>query len=450
MSLGNTFQERYLNFFNFFSNSSRTIEEIDSFIHKNNIPNFSQMKRIHLNMIDMQNLNILFHIIRKSNSDNDCLEKLKLLIEKYHVKYNLFDSKHHRTLPFYTCVKGYLESTKYLIEKMNYDINFLDFKEETLFFSAFRSYNIELVKYLDEKYKNWIFYPNGEYNSCIYYIFKDSIKKEGEKNIKDLLRFIINKGFNIDEKNKNNFSFRDLCSTYGIINYLEDVLKERQNIEKEQKLLHDKVYININENYIITSNDIKEFDKNENEEKINEINESLSSKNNNNNKIIENSKEESEIKNEIDNQDNQIITNKKIEINNIKNINENRMIDSDNSSLNNISIISSEKNKKDGNKNNDIINDQLNDDFYSFSEYSGLYFNNGDIVEKKEKQKNILKADNKEKNERKKKCCVFVNSLNHIVMDEILDYLNQKKNLKIYLDKIIICMFMFMIMIMII
>ena len=31
-----------------------------------------------------------------------------------------------------------------------------------------------------------------------------------------------------------------------------------------------------------------------------------------------------------------------------------------------------------------------------------------------------------------------MNSLNHIVMDEILDYLNQKKNLKIYLDKIII------------
>ena len=56
MSLGNTFQERYLNFFNFFSNSSRTIEEIDNFIHDNNIPNFSQMKKIHLNMIDKQNL----------------------------------------------------------------------------------------------------------------------------------------------------------------------------------------------------------------------------------------------------------------------------------------------------------------------------------------------------------------------------------------------------------
>ena len=195
-------------------------------------------------MIDKQNLNILFHIIRKSNSDKDCLEKLKLLIEKFHVKYNLFD-KHHRTLPFYTCVRGYLESTKYLLEKMNYDINFLDFKEETLFFSAVRSYNIELVQYLDEKYKNWIFYPNSEYNSCIYYIFKDSMKKEEEKNIKTLLRFIVNKGFNIDEKNKNNFSFRDYCSNYGIIKYLEDVLKERQNVENQQKLFHDNSYENI-------------------------------------------------------------------------------------------------------------------------------------------------------------------------------------------------------------
>ena len=82
------------------------------------------------------------------------------------------------------------------------------------------------MKYLDEKFKNWIFFRNAEYNTCIYYIFKDSIKKEGEEKIKNLLRFIINKGFDIDEKNNNNFSFRELCTSYGINNYLEDVLKE--------------------------------------------------------------------------------------------------------------------------------------------------------------------------------------------------------------------------------
>ena len=128
MSLGKTFEEKYLNFFKFFSDSSRTLEEIDTFIQNYKIPVFSSINRINLNMIDTQNLNILFHIIRKSRSDEDCLSKLKLLIEKYHVEYKLFDGIQHRTLPYYTCVRGYLKSTKYLIEKMDYKIEFCDSK----------------------------------------------------------------------------------------------------------------------------------------------------------------------------------------------------------------------------------------------------------------------------------------------------------------------------------
>ena len=436
MSLGNTFQERYLNFFQFF-NSQRTKMEINNFIQENHIPIFSHMNRIHLNMIDTQNLNILFHIIRTSNSDKDCLDKLKLLIEKYNVKYNLFDNK-HRTLPFYTCVKGYLESTKYLIEKMNYDINKLDFKEETLFFSAIRSYNIELVKYLDEKYQNWIFFPNKENNSCIYYIFKDSLKKEGENNIKNILRFIINRCFNIDEKNNNDISFKDLCSTYGIINYLEDVLKEFENSNNKnnQKLLNDndnnddnlilqkkdKNYLNNsrnynnNDNYIITTNNTTLY-HNSNKNKLS------SDKVDINNIPIENCKENKELDNIDNEKENQI------EINNIKSINQNKIIDSDNSdiSLNNNIIISSNKNKKDDNfltiSQKDFMNNEINEDFYSFSEHSGLYINN---------------VDNNEKIEKNKKCCIFVNSQNDIIMKDINVLIKQNENLTSYLDKIIL------------
>ena len=228
--LGKTFTERYCNFFKFFADSQRSIKEITSFIKINSLPKMSSSyNKIHLNMIDTKNLNILFHIIRKSKSDNECLEKLKLLIEQYNINYNIFDIN-RRTLPFYTCVKGYLNSTKYLIEKMDYDITIKDNKDETLFFSAIRSYNIELVKYLDKKYIGWLFEPNKEYNSCIFNIFKKSMKDEGENKIKNLFKFIIEKGFNIEQKNSNNVSFRDLCTSYKVDNYLDDVLKEKNKI----------------------------------------------------------------------------------------------------------------------------------------------------------------------------------------------------------------------------
>ena len=60
----------------------------------------------------------------------------------------------------------------------------------------------------------------------VYTIYLRTLSKKREKKIKNLLRFIINKGFDIDEKNNNIFSFRELCTIYGINNYLDDVLKE--------------------------------------------------------------------------------------------------------------------------------------------------------------------------------------------------------------------------------
>ena len=237
--LGPSFTESYSNFFKFFSDSSKSISEINSFITLNSLKNYSNPNKINLNMIDTKNLNILFHIIRKSKSDEECLEKLKLLIEKYNINYEIFDIN-RRTLPYYSCVKGYLNSTKYLLEKMNYDIAKKDNKGETLFFSAMRSYNIELVKYLDNKYENWIFVPNSDYYCCIFNIFKKSMKDEGENKIKNLIKYIIERGFNIDEKNGNNVSFRDLCASNQIGKYLDEILNENNNVKEKMNKINDE------------------------------------------------------------------------------------------------------------------------------------------------------------------------------------------------------------------
>ena len=247
--LGPSFTESYSNFFKFFSDSSKSISEINSFITLNSLKNYSNPNKINLNMIDTKNLNILFHIIRKSKSDEECLEKLKLLIEKYNINYEIFDIN-RRTLPYYSCVKGYLNSTKYLLEKMNYDIAKKDNKGETLFFSAMRSYNIELVKYLDNKYENWIFVPNSNYYCCIFNIFKKSMKDEGENKIKNLIKYIIERGFNIDEKNGNNVSFRDLCASNQIGKYLDEILNENNNEKEKMNKINDEDNENMSEDFV--------------------------------------------------------------------------------------------------------------------------------------------------------------------------------------------------------
>ena len=266
MSIGQTFQEKYENFFNFF-NQPRSLEEIKDFINKNNIPTNSQYQQINLNMIDSQNLNILFHIIKKSESDEDCLKKLQLLIEKYNVNYNGFDYIYHRKIPFYTCVKGYLKSTIYLIEKMDFNIRNFDSREQTIFFSAIKSYNIELMKYLDRKYPKWIFYPDSNYNSCIFMIFKKNMNID-DKKFKELLKFILNKGFDIEEKNNDNISFRDKCTYFQKDNLLYEVIKEigGEIAEKYIKEMNDtnknKKEQNIIMNNIKNNNELKVLNNN--------------------------------------------------------------------------------------------------------------------------------------------------------------------------------------------
>ena len=235
-SLINSFEIKYTNFFNFFS-TKHTISEITNFIESNKILSHStSFDSIYLNMIDKQNLNILFHIVITSDSDKDCLEKLKYLIEKYDINYNGFDYIHHRKLPFYTCVKGFLDSTKYLIEKMNFDINFKETDGKNLFFSAIKSYNIKLLEYLDNKFPLSIFDIDQKRNTCIFNIFKkDMTNKANIEKVKNILRYILKRGFKIDEKNSEGISFREKCGYFQIDNILNDVIKEFEEEKKENE-----------------------------------------------------------------------------------------------------------------------------------------------------------------------------------------------------------------------
>ena len=235
-SLINSFEIKYTNFFNFFS-TKHTISEITNFIENNKILSHStSFDSIYLNMIDKQNLNILFHIVITSDSDKDCLEKLKYLIEKYDINYNGFDYIHHRKLPFYTCVKGFLDSTKYLIEKMNFDINFKETDGKNLFFSAIKSYNIKLLEYLDNKFPLSIFDIDQKRNTCIFNIFKkDMTNKANIEKVKNILRYILKRGFKIDEKNSEGISFREKCGYFQIDNILNDVMKEFEEEKKENE-----------------------------------------------------------------------------------------------------------------------------------------------------------------------------------------------------------------------
>lgn len=278
--LGNTFEEKYTNFFKFFS-AKHTKSELANFIKENKIPPYSNsiFQKINLNMLDNQNLNILFHIIIRSDSDSDCLEKLKYLIEEQNLDYNVFDFIHHRKLPFYTCVKGYLESTKYLIDKMNFDINFIETDGKTLFFSAIKSYNVKLMEYLDNKFPLTIFLTDYKDNSCIFNIFKKDIKnltkKDDIEKLKNLLRFILKRGFDINHENSEGISFREKCKFHQIENLLNDVIEEigmeikdkNKENESENKIAKEKKEI-VNEK----NEKQKEKEENKNEMKKSEKN----------------------------------------------------------------------------------------------------------------------------------------------------------------------------------
>ena len=273
--LNKAFQDQYSEFFKFFADSNKNISEMNSYINTiSPLVSSPDNFRFNINIIDNKNLNILFHVIRKSKTDEECLEKIKFLIESCGVNYEIFDIN-KRTLPYYSCVKGFFNTTVYLIDKMNFNIALKDNKEETLFFSALRSFNIKLINYLDQKYRGWVYYPNASYETCIFNIFKKSIKDEGETNIKNILKFIVSKGFDVSLKNVNKITFKELCKTFGIDKYLDEVMNE-YNINLNEDVKENKNQIKSDGSNVV--NDI-DYDNLAN----NSFNNSKSSKINNDN-----------------------------------------------------------------------------------------------------------------------------------------------------------------------
>jgi hypothetical protein len=129
---------------------------------------------------------------------------------------------------------------------MNFDINFRETDGKTLFFSAIKSYNIKLMEYLDNKFPNSIFVMDSKYNTCIFNIFKKDIKNSNKKDeVKNILKFILTRGFDIEYKNSEGISFIEKCEFFNIDNLLNVVIKE---IGMEIK---DKNKENENENKIV-------------------------------------------------------------------------------------------------------------------------------------------------------------------------------------------------------
>ena len=395
--LGNTFEEKYTNFFRFFSDK-HTKSELSNFIKENKIPPYSNsiFQNINLNMLDNQNLNILFHIIIKSDSDLDCLEKLKYLIEEQNVNYNVFDFIHHRQLPFYTCVKGYLESTKYLIEKMNFDINFRETDGKTLFFSAIKSYNIKLMEYLDNKFPNSIFVMDSKYNTCIFNIFKKDIKNLNKKDeVKNILKFILTRGFDIEYKNSEGISFIEKCEFFKIDNLLNVVIKE---IGMEIK---DKNKENESENKIVK----------EKKEIINQK---------------EKQKEKEENKSEMKKYEKDV------------NINKNNMIKNETFKLPNKVKVKYPNTEVKNEANNELKVNKINnfdfdidvDDEFIKSESKKVFCNNQTNI-KEERKNNFIKSQN---HSTKKKVCAFLSKKRHnlILKEETLNVLRNNEIFKKY------------------
>ena len=271
-----TLSEQYKEYFDFF-NKNHTLNEIKKYIANYKLSYIPIKNKVHLNIIDQNHTNILFYIVNKTNSDLDCLSKIKFLIEKLKVKYKIIDIK-QRSLPVYTCIKGYLESTKYLLDKMDYNIYYVDDKGQNLFFYAIRSFNIDLVKYLDKRYPHAIFMQNLDYNSCIFAIFRKNVANLfSENQIKNMLEYLIDRKFDLnekklDDKENKHKTFKELCKENEIEKHLDEILEN--NCHEIENIIIE----NNNENN-------NEYNCEDNEKDDNDSNHEKNDENNNKNNI---------------------------------------------------------------------------------------------------------------------------------------------------------------------
>ena len=91
-------------------------------------------------------------------------------------------------------------------------------------------------------------------------------------------------------------------------------------------------------------------------------------------------------------------------------------------------------------KNNDkknSISENINDDYYTFSDISSINPNNNDNTENNEKYICFFKDNNEIKN-KNGKCCIFVNKSGKIEVENIVEKIKRNRKLKkVYLNRII-------------
>lgn len=302
------FRFKYFSYFAYFKRQL-TIEQIKNYLESNKILIKNIKNHVNINSVDINNLNILFITTLHSNNDLDCLLKMKFLIENYQINFFGFDD-HQRRLPVYTCMKGFLESTKYILEKMNFDIKLVDEKKRNLFFYALRSFNLNLVNYLDEKYPYAIYELDEDYNGSHYFIFNKEIKKREKNEIKNMFKYILNRNFSLSLKNNENKNFVNLCKENGIEKELIEVIYENYpnaKIENIKNIIYEDDNKDINEmfeieNYATNNNPKKIMNIKINNDKINQkekISKSVIdlSKKNGNTKIVKKTNENNSFKN---------------------------------------------------------------------------------------------------------------------------------------------------------
>jgi hypothetical protein len=282
---------------------------------------------------------------------------------------------------------------------MNFDINFIETDGKTLFFSAIKSYNVKLMEYLDNKFPLTIFLTDYKDNSCIFNIFKKDIKnltkKDDIEKLKNLLRFILKRGFDINHQNSEGISFREKCKFHQIENLLNDVIEE---IGMEIK---DKNKENESENKIVK----------EKKEIINQK---------------EKQKEKEENKSEMKKYEKDV------------NINKNNMIKNETFKLPNKVKVKSPNTEIKNEANNELKLNKINnfdfdidvDDEFIKSESKKVFCNNQTNI-KEERKNNFIKSQN---HSTKKKVCAFLSKKRHnlILKEETLNVLRNNEIFKKY------------------
>ena len=150
----------------------------------------------------------------KNNKKNSSKKNVKVE-QKISVKNPIQDEKALRMV-FNAISNGDLETTKYLIEENNIDINSKDENGKTLLMKACCNTNLDLVKYLVENKADLTIKDNKNYNALMYAV---------EKSTLDIVRYLFEESdtINIEQLSKDQMGLLSLAiknNDFRILRYL--------------------------------------------------------------------------------------------------------------------------------------------------------------------------------------------------------------------------------------